>query len=182
MYQDVKFINGAFHQEGLDGKYYPINLPFGGGGARGRTGATGPTGPAGPSSEGSILETTVSLTAEQIKTLSSVPVIAIPAPGVGKAIVIIADATEFEPGSEAFADAGTLSLRTNTANADQSISQLNLTVDPYSFVINTIQDLEAGGSIQIIENQPVMIQTDSDSATGNGSLNEYISYKIINLL
>lgn len=50
MYQDVKFIKGVLYYEELDGKWYPVRLPFGtaGGGGRGRQGIPGDQGDPGP--------------------------------------------------------------------------------------------------------------------------------------
>lgn len=63
----------------------------GGGGATGPTGATGATGPTGSTgSSGGGSSATVTLTSAQIKGLDLTPVTIIAAPGVGKAIQLIA--------------------------------------------------------------------------------------------
>lgn len=121
----------------------------------------------------------VSLTSAQIKTLNSVPVLAVPSPGVGKAIEQISGDVRYTFGGIAFTSfVPILKIDTTPSYQSQAIGDIfNQVVNRWEQMINT----GGGGLTQYAENKGLVITADSDSAMGNGSAIMYGCYRIITL-
>lgn len=121
-----------------------------------------------------------SLTAAQVKTLYSIPIEVIPAPGVGYAIEVITASSRLNYGSVAFNSAGTaLILQTDTAAYPQTASDtiLNNTSNVFSKHLHKTSD-----TVQLVENKALMISiATADSTLGDSTIDTYISYRIITL-
>ena len=157
--------------------------PIGPPGITGSPGATGPTGPQGPTgSQGpagaGFLEVKVSLTPAQIRTGSSIPVLAVIAPGIGKAIEVISAnarlvfvSTRYTNFSEA------LRLQIATAPLSQYTNStfLNSLTNSFSLFNN------GASKNTLVENQALTITTDNDYLVGDSPIDVYISYRIITL-
>ena len=128
-----------------------------------------------------ILNTKISLSAAQIKTISTIPISVIPAPGAGKVIEIISAFLKFNYGTVTF-DAGTnrsLSLDTSTSSAIQYETANNI----LNRTSSTIKTFDKGLSKPnvLVENQPIYVDGGSDSTVGDSTIDLYINYRIITL-
>ena len=131
--------------------------------------------------EGFILNTKVSLTAAQIKTINSVPIEVIPTAGAGRAIEVISAFLRFNYGTVTF-DASLaylLSLYTLTSSTTQFSTGNNI----LSRTSSTIQTFDKDGSTanQLVENQPIYVNGGDDSTVGDSTIDLYINYRIITL-
>jgi len=119
----------------------------------------------------------VPLTAAQIRTLNSIPVLAVAAPGVGKAIQVISGSVNFTANAVAFTSA-TLNLRIDTliqnqAGTADSILQNGIN-DFHSMQLQTPAN-------NMITNNALNIIANADSAVGDGTAVVYGAYQIITL-
>lgn len=131
--------------------------------------------------ESFILNTKVSLTAAQIKTINSVPISVISAPGAGKVIEIISAFLKFNYGTVTFDESidNSLSLYTLTSSTTQFSTGNNI----LSRTSSTIQTFDKDGSTanQLVENQPIYVNGGDDSTVGDSTIDLYINYRIITL-
>ena len=128
-----------------------------------------------------ILQTKVSLSAAQIKTISTIPISVIPAPGAGKVIEIISAFLKFNYGTVTF-DAGasrSLAIYTSTSSA----IQYETANDILNRTSSTIQTFDKGSSKPdaLVENQPIYVDGGSNSTVGDSTIDLYINYRIITL-
>ena len=138
----------------------------------------GPGTPGNEQSAGLLQPAKISLTPAQIKTLNSIPVLAIPSPGVGKAIEIISANAKLNFRTVAYSNISA-SLITDTATSIQyagtfldSTSTAWVQFTPFGSTENIIQ---------FVENKGVFIKANADSASGDSPVDIYISYRIITL-
>ena len=131
--------------------------------------------------ESFILNTKVSLTAAQIKTISTIPISVIPAPGAGKVIEIISAFLKFNYGTVTF-DASFgygLSLYTLTAAVRQFETANNI-LNRTSSTIQTLDKI-GGAPNELVDNQPILVDGNDDSTVGDSTIDLYINYRIITL-
>lgn len=124
--------------------------------------------------------TTIDLSAAELKTSNSVPVVLLDAPGEGKSIFPVAAAYYYTHGSQAF----TFSYGAiRYISATGVILEGNLVFSQFSDTSNpfTISTSIVGNEIDLIENEDLVFTTDSNSATGNGTMKIFLIYKIIDL-
>lgn len=142
-------------------------------GPQGLTGNTGATGPAGIG----YLTAVLSLNAAQIKTLNSVPVQIVVAPGIGLAIEVESASVVFTFGTAPFSNSS-VNLLTNTAAANQFSQSgvLNLGVSTFCSLARV-----STTSIQLVGNKQLYVTSNADSGGGDGGAKIYISYRIITL-
>ena len=128
-----------------------------------------------------ILSTKVSLSAAQIKTISTVPISVIAAPGAGKVIEIVSAFLSFNYGTVTFDAAADfeVSLYTDTAGARQ-FSTANNILNKTSSTIQTF-DKDASTSSQLVDNKAIFIDGGDDSTVGDSTIDLYINYRIITL-
>jgi len=127
----------------------------------------------------SIFTKTVSLSAAQIKTLNSVPVDAVAAPGANKAIEVVSASISFTwvgvAFDHAFPECG---LKTDTAAANQAGGG-DFTLTASFFTRFTIF---ATNSTTVVANKKLQISAAADStASGDSTAKIYIQYRIINV-
>lgn len=123
-----------------------------------------------------VLSTYVSLSSANILDLNSVPIEAIPAPGVGYAIEVISGSVKYTVGGIAYTSGGQIMLLTDTASSGQQ-QLINSTAFAGSSFFERFTNTIGG---KMIENKAIMIQCqNADFATGNGTAKVYISYRII---
>ena len=130
---------------------------------------------------GFILHKKVSLTAAQIKTISSVPVSVIAAPGAGKVIEIVSAFLSFNYGTVTFDAAASfeVSLYTDTAGGRQYTTANNI-LNRTSSTIQTF-DKDASTASQLVDNKAIFIDGGDDSTVGDSTIDLYIDYRIITL-
>ena len=130
---------------------------------------------------GFTLHKKVSLTASQIKTISTVPISLIDAPGVGKAIEVVSAFLRFNYGTVTF-DASfsyEVSLYADTAGGRQ-YSTANNILNRTSDTMQTF-DKDASTAAQLLENKAIFIDGGDDSTVGDSTMDIYINYRIITL-
>lgn len=145
---------------------------------RGERGPIGPQGPKGDTGDG-FLTLKYTLTATQIKTLNSVPVTIIPAPGAGKAIVCFYAGMNYKRGTISFSTgASQFNFLSDLTNFNaQLVSQSFIDGSQSCFPIAVLVNVN---DTQIIENTPLYVRFDNgDSTVGNGTVDVYITYQII---
>ena len=115
------------------------------------------------------------LTAAQIKTLNSVPIQIIPAPGTGKAIEFISGSLMLNFVSEQFDNGDNITIMVGGGNAIASASVIG-------------QNGNAGSAFTIIEpfeafkeNASFVATSFTDSSTGDSTVDIYLNYRIITL-
>jgi hypothetical protein len=128
-----------------------------------------------------ILSTKVSLSAAQIKTISTIPVQVIPAAGAGAVIEVISAFLRFNYGTITFDAAYSfeLSLYTDTAGGRQ-YSTANNILNRTSSTIQTF-DKDSSVASQLIDNKGIFIDGGDDSTVGDSTIDLYINYRIITL-
>jgi hypothetical protein len=119
----------------------------------------------------------VSLTAAQIKTLSSVPVDSgIPLPGIGKAIFVTSAAINYTYNSTIFDGFSQLEL----GNFDRTGAQYIWNGLDSQNVFSPMIPSDASGN-PIAANTLLYISNNGDSVAGDGTMDIYINYIIISL-
>ena len=128
-----------------------------------------------------ILNTKVTLSAAQIKTISTVPISVISAPGAGKVIEIVSAFLSFNYGTVTFDAAANfeVSLYTDTAGGRQ-FSTANNILNKTSSTIQTF-DKDASTASQLVDNKAIFIDGGDDSTVGDSTIDLYINYRIITL-
>jgi len=123
--------------------------------------------------------TTISLSAAQIKTLNSVPVDAVAAPGAGKAIEVVSASIAFTWVGVAFDHAfPQCGLKTDTAAGNQADGgDFTLTASYFTrFTIFATNDTS------VVANKKLQITANADSAAvGDSTAKIYIQYRILNV-
>lgn len=160
------------------GAPYQISGPKGSQGVpgiQGNPGFIGPTGPAGPSD---FLQIKVTLSPAEIQIANSVPVVAIPSPGVGKAIDCISAIARYTFVSAAYTST-LLDVVTDTASTVQLNSGTFLSDVTSQFL--KYNEANAIGDTAIIEDKAITLKTNADSVVGDSTVEVYISYRIVNL-
>ena len=130
---------------------------------------------------GFVLHKKVSLTAAQIKTISTVPISVIDAPGAGKVIEVVSSFLNFQYGTVTF-DASfsyEVSLYTDTASGRQYTTANNI-LNRTSSTMQTF-DKDASTASQLIENKAIFIDGGDDSTVGDSTIDVYINYRIITI-
>ena len=128
-----------------------------------------------------VQETSVDLTAAQIKTLNSVPVNTGISVGVGEAIEVISTSMHFTAGSIVFDDRISLGLKTNNASyAQVDCGEIDFTAD--SFIRCSLVSSGGTNGSALLDAENLLIKTSADPvADGNGTARIYITYRIITL-
>lgn len=116
----------------------------------------------------------VTLTASQIYTLNSSPVIAITAPGAGYSLTVTSAALVYNAGATPFNLEDNFYVINTTGTIYETTSQIVLsnTVTQNIVMMPVVQAI---GSFD--ENQPISIQGQVDVADGDGTVTIYLSYK-----
>ena len=130
---------------------------------------------------GLILHKKVTLTATQIRSISTVPISLIATPGVGKAIEVVSAFLRFNYGTVTFDAAASfeVSLYTDTAGGRQYTTANNI----LNRTSSTIQTFDKNTSVadQLIADKAIFIDGGDDSTVGNSAIDLYINYRIITL-
>ncbi len=121
------------------------------------------------------------ITSTAFKAIRTTPVVAIPAPPAGSAIIVNRFVAKFNyGGNNAFVGGGTLNLYYN--NTAGAIIASNISA---SFYTGTVDDLYASSSSfgpgnigNIVEGLPVVISTSSTDPTGNAANDNSFSWQI----
>lgn len=129
---------------------------------------------------GEFRELKISLTAGQIKTLTSVPITVVAAPGAGYAIEVISGSAFIDWGSVAF-DNSFLYLTVDTA----STHQLTTGGTFFSQVADKFVRMatnSSGSTTGVVENKALKVSANADSTTtGDSTVTVYCVYRIIEL-
>lgn len=148
-------------------------------GDTGATGAQGATGAAGADGD-SLVAIKLTLTPAQVKTLNSVPITVVPAPGAGFALQAVTSAAFLDWGSVAY-DHGQLNVQADTATNEQlrsGSSMLNGTADSFLSLV----PISFSSGTQLVENKALVISAPADSTTtGDSPVTVYIYYKKITI-
>ena len=128
----------------------------------------------------SVLRTKVSLTASQIKSLGTIPVDVIAASGVGTYIKVTGLEFKQNYGTAPFANLTTIYLRSSSKTAANPM--IGNFADVFTGTVSNIFGSFGPDDLaEYVENEKVVIQSDADSATGDSTIDLYISYQIITL-
>lgn len=127
-----------------------------------------------------IKATKVSMNTAAVKTLNSLPVVAVAAPGGGYAIEIISasarnnfNTTPFDAGNRLFLEIGL-----SGSSQMQAASFLENTVSAITRLTYVASAMDVSN---LVENQALKITSNADSVGGDGSIDVYIYYRIIQL-
>lgn len=127
-----------------------------------------------------LLHDTVNLTSAQILNLSSIPVLAIAAPGAGYVISVVSASAKMTFLTAAYATSTIIGLCTATAALCQ-FTNSNL-IGSASTILQHISTPVTGSGTQLVDNQALNITAPiADPTTGGGSLEIYITYELIKL-
>lgn len=137
------------------------------------------------SSGGGLLVQKVQLSSAQILALSTTPVTAIPAPGIGYAIAPISVAYQYNYGTTSYTS-------TSLGNDTKGYSNTKTPADAFfnipSNIIEANEDKSgviftssASSANGIVENQSLLISSDDPFLGGNGDLVLWISYVLIEI-
>lgn len=118
--------------------------------------------------------------------LQSVPVVLIPAQGAGKAIQVVGASVNYTVGASAFGAANALFIRSASvatpATDYQALCQKILPAVANTFQQFAIQDITlASTAPSIIANDNLVVSADVDDATGDGNVDIYLIYMVINV-
>jgi len=130
-----------------------------------------------------ILHAKVSLTAAQIKTLNSLSVEIVAAPGAGKFIDPLSVCAFLNNGTEVFQNT-TLIIGCNGIDIQNfPLFTIGLFLNDAEIASPIIAKLQPSSNIKhnIRDNEPLYATAEADSATGDGTLDIYIQYRIITM-
>lgn len=148
-------------------------------GATGSTGATGATGSTGATGATGGLTASTSLTAAQIKTLNSVPISLVSAPGATSYIEVISASIRYTYNTTAFTST-TVQLQIATTVIPQA--ELADCFDATNSVNSTLLGIvQTGGDSNTATNQALLITANADSAVGDGTAFISVLYRVITL-
>ena len=121
----------------------------------------------------------VSLTAAEIKTLGTTPISLIPAQGAGTIIQLLEHPTiSLNYGTVSFDNNPLLfNFSAASVNLFQSLTFINQTSDR----ITLAERVLSSGSSSIIENAPLLIGGTDSVATGDSTIDIYLTYQVITL-
>ena len=123
----------------------------------------------------------VSLSAAQIKTLQSVPIELVPAPGAGYALEPVSCAVFYNYVSAAFnAVSGILEVYTDTG-VSQHLRTESAIIGNTSDKFHRMHHQD-GDLADIIENKSLKIRCINDSTLGDGTVDIYLSYNVLILV
>lgn len=131
---------------------------------------------------GEILTKKVSLTAAQIRSLSTtVGIELVATPGSGYAIELISGSVRYTYAGTVFAQAVTPSIKTDTGTlAQMNAAYLDLTLASTQFQMLLYSANST--TAQLVDNKALKVYSQyAASATGNGTMDIYILYRIITL-
>lgn len=123
-----------------------------------------------------IYSASLDLTAAQIKTLNTIPLEIVAAPGTNKAIEIISSSCKYTYGGTPFTSTN-LTLVVDTAVSEQAS-------DPGTILTGTanwfgrLTVVPASGT-QLVVNKSLKVKADADSAVGNSTATVYVLYRLI---
>lgn len=121
------------------------------------------------------------LTANQIKTIKSIPIEMIPSPGSGKAIQVAMASAKYKAGI-AFPEEPMLQLTTNGADAGGVFTTSNIVTNTTDqFIVDSPVGNGVIGKNQIVEDQPLMCTADKDSTNGTGTITYNIWYFLVSV-
>lgn len=122
----------------------------------------------------------LTLTSAQIKTLNSVPVKIIDAPGSGKFIEVVSGVVFYTFNTTAFTN-GIVEIRTSGLSVRQGVSGtiLTSTSDSNTFINRAVA--ASANSSQVQENTNIMVTSPADSEVGDGTITIYLTYRIVTL-
>jgi hypothetical protein len=124
-----------------------------------------------------ILSFKVSLTPAQIKTLNSIPVQAVPAPGIGKSLVLIPTSSYT---SLDFVSVAYTSIFLQVKNQFVTNVQMEVPILP-AVVSNKRTFFPQSLDNNVADNQGLYITADADSLVGDSPITVYGTYRIITL-
>ena len=136
---------------------------------------------------GGDLSVKISLTANQIKTLFSLPITAVASPGEGKIIVVTKAVFQYTSNTESFDGLGSISIITDGASLGGGAHQMGTNGSVFSWESNpgnSIGSFELNNNSTLnmfIDNAALLLSGYGDSTFGDGTVDVYISYKIIDL-
>jgi hypothetical protein len=128
----------------------------------------------------------VTLTATQIKALSTTPIEIISATGTGTAVDVLSIALRFNYGTTVF-NHGTSDYKLAVYPTTESVTFvsapiLNATTSTFTNMYRN--EITNNADIQLVENDDIVIacnNTVSDATTGDSTIDVYINYRIITL-
>jgi len=131
---------------------------------------------------GGLKDIKVSLTSDMIYSASTNFIdTGIPQPGANEAIVVTSACARLTTGTTAYDVGGQVSLFISGSSLDQFTTPLNfVNGTTHLFKIMSIVN-QASSNISIIPNEKLYIKTDANPTTGDGTIDVYITYKIITL-
>lgn len=124
--------------------------------------------------------TTIQLSAAQLKTLNSLPILSVTAPGANKGIRLIDAHLVYRPGSAAFAFASNLYFRIGGV----TVSNTQLTsasLDGLLAQIVLFKGLDITIPLSAFSNTLLQLFCDANSAVGDGTATLIVNYRIIDL-
>jgi trimeric autotransporter adhesin len=123
----------------------------------------------------------VSLTAGQVSTLSSSPVLCIPAPAAGYAIRVVRASVALTFVSAAYTSSTQVFLYTDTATLNQASCIILLaTTSMHRTFIDVAAGIDAT-STQLISAKGLYLKTAGDPASGDSGIDLYITYELIKI-
>jgi len=127
-------------------------------------------------------EVKFTLTTNQIRNLNSNPIELIPSPGPDKFIEVISAAIRYNYGTVPFNGLGDFSVASSSSASDAALFRLSPTPmqGTNSFFVRMYQKISESG-FQLVENDSVVARTEGDSLQGNGTIDLYIIYRIVNI-
>ena len=122
----------------------------------------------GAAATGLIQKQVVNLSAAQIQSLGSTPVLGVAAPGAGKTIQLVAANVNYTKGTNDFTNQE-LILFTDTSTQIQAILHNLWQLGTSFFSIPVAPVSNASGQSNLVQNKALMIGANGDSVIGNGS-------------
>tara|TARA_R110002012_G_scaffold251922_1_gene429913 strand:+ start:82 stop:957 length:876 start_codon:yes stop_codon:yes gene_type:complete len=125
--------------------------------------------------------TTLELTAAQVRTLGTTPIEIVAAPGVGKAIEVFTAFAQMTYVAPAFDGGGDLEVACTTAvvgNAQYRLDPLFLSATDNRNLV--MQRKATNTGTQIIDNDALVV-TSTDSINGGGSVKVQVTYRVVDL-
>jgi len=121
----------------------------------------------------------ITLTPTEINSGNSTPILAIPAPGTGKAVEIISASALYLPGASAYTADASLSLNISSGNTvvETETEFILSNVNPIGFKLKS----PSTNNSNFLENEPVEIVLSADNTDGDGNIQVHLYFRIINL-
>lgn len=125
-----------------------------------------------------VLTTKVSLSSAEILNLETTPKTLVAAPGTGKIVQILNYIIKYNYGTVAYVPNGVLQVFYDTAAdvvSEETVLTLTNSISKY------INILTAATTSQILEDKAVILMNSGTPTDGDGTLDIYITYKIVTL-